>query len=477
MPMIRYARAAVQPTRLYEGGWDRVRVAARQNRSDRSLVESASKILKRDFDPKEYLLTHCTLVASVDTYAPAGAKAGETEFEGKKVVRKTARFRIKPECDEFINNNLDSWARPVLLKSYKTLVGAHNFLEHVQLEELSKGRILDAVARDIGPSVYVDILVATERKHVELVRDIESGRLNTLSMGCSISGSTCTQCGHWAADDTEMCPHVRFLKGNVFYDEQGQKHRVAELCGDESIEPTGGVEFIEGSWVEVPAFGGARLRNIIEVSSGTPSVRRKVKRQLEAAHADRVPVLGAQAPRKAASARTAEEDPFGEEPAAEEEPMAPEPEKDPLQSLEDEISTAVLDRVKSRLKKNLEKDKLETGLLPSDAPNDTMVKQAARVYRAALADLVYTSTSPRTFLGRLARLNHRSGVFVPGTLYRVALQVGPKSLHPSLEGFLAACRVALKRPPTPAEAKTLIRLAALLGTRFPDLKKIPPRRS
>lgn len=219
MPMMKYAYAAIAPTRLYSGGWDNVRVAASQTRMDRNLVDQASKILKENFDPSRFLLSHCTIVASVDTVDAPNARLGAATVDGKKVLRKTTSFRIKPECDQFINSNFDSWSRDVLLKSYKTFVGAFNYLEHVQIENLSKGRILDAVARDIGDSVYIDILVATDRKHTELIKDIESGELSTLSMGCSIDGSTCTKCGHWAADETEFCfpPGTRVLKSDGRY--------------------------------------------------------------------------------------------------------------------------------------------------------------------------------------------------------------------------------------------------------------------
>ena len=167
----------------------------------------------------------------------------------------------------------------VLLKSYRTFIGAHNFLEHVQIENLSKGRILDAVARDIGDSVYIDILIATDRKHRELIKDIVSGELTTLSLGCSIDGSTCTQCGHWAADETEFCDHIKYMKGNTFYDERGNRCRIAELCGDESLDPTAGVVFIEGSWVKVPAFKGAVRRNLITLSSDDKSkLAKKINR-------------------------------------------------------------------------------------------------------------------------------------------------------------------------------------------------------
>jgi hypothetical protein len=192
MPLMKYAKAIKAPTlsaSLYGGGWDNVRVAASQTRLDRNLSDQASKILKETFDPSKYLLSHCTIVASVDTVEVPSSRLGSSMVDGKKVVRKTTAYRITPSTECYVNNNFDSWARPVLLKSYKTFTGAFNFLEHVQIEDLSKGRILDAVARDIGDSVYVDILIATDRKHTELIKDIESGELSTLSMGCFLPGT------------------------------------------------------------------------------------------------------------------------------------------------------------------------------------------------------------------------------------------------------------------------------------------------
>ena len=122
---------------------------------------------------------NCTIVASVDTEAPPDVKLGKIREASstRTIDRRYADYLIKPECSQYVNNNGDSWSRDVLLASYPTFIGSHNFLEHVQQEEKSKGRIIDAVARDIGDSVYIDILVATNRKHASLVRDIESGKI------------------------------------------------------------------------------------------------------------------------------------------------------------------------------------------------------------------------------------------------------------------------------------------------------------
>jgi hypothetical protein len=156
------------------------------------LVSQATEILGTKFDPKEYLLSHATIVCSVDTDSVPNVKLGSVTEDGVKINRKFSNYYIKPESSKFVNNNGDAWTRPVLLKSYRTFIGAQNYLEHVQVEELSKGRIIDAVARDVGESLYVDILVATHRKHTELIADILSGKMNGMSMGCFVPGTLVT---------------------------------------------------------------------------------------------------------------------------------------------------------------------------------------------------------------------------------------------------------------------------------------------
>ncbi|MCH8518085.1 MAG: hypothetical protein LAT68_17450, partial [Cyclobacteriaceae bacterium] len=199
------------------------------------------------------------------------------KFEGKSVNRKYPDYRIAPESDKFINNNLDAWSRGVILKSYPSFIGAHNFVEHVQIEEQSKGRVIDAVVREVAGSLYVDILVATDRKHEELINQIESGKMSALSMGCTIDFGICTYCGNVAVDETQQCEHVKYQKGNKFFDENGQQVRIAELCGHESVGDDGGVQFIEASWVATPAFTGAVLRNILTAENVTGDMVRKAE--------------------------------------------------------------------------------------------------------------------------------------------------------------------------------------------------------
>lgn len=271
MPMLRYGSANLVKPGITPDQWvDRVYQDACAGGQCR--MKTAKEVIAK-YDPTKYLLSHCTIIASVDVDNAAESKSQYKDF------------LIKPELAQFVNNNGDAWTRGMLLACYKTFVGANNYLEHVQIPELSKGKVIDAAPREIVvakdkegkdlSTIYVDILVATDRKHKDLCRKIEARELTTLSMGCMIAYSICSKCGNVARDETEACSHVRYEKKNSFYDENGIQRIVAELCGHES-EPDS-VKFVDASWVKTPAFTGAVMRNVIDPPAD-------IVAKLEAAH-------------------------------------------------------------------------------------------------------------------------------------------------------------------------------------------------
>lgn len=450
-----------------------VTVGPRTASGSPNLVTQASEILGETFDPDRYLLTHATIVASVDTEDVPNVKLGGVTEQGRKITRKWSNYRVTPETEHWINNNHDSWDRPVLLKSYRTFVGAHNFIEHVQLEEQSRGRIIDAVARDIGPSVYTDILIATDRKHTSLIRDIESGKMGTLSMGCSVESTACTKCGNVAVDETQMCPCVKYEKGNSFFDERGVRRRVAELCGHHSLTPTGGVTFIEASWVAVPAFQGAVMRNILKPEVLSLETRRRAGRVLASAP----PQWDGSKRQKAARIRTpstwprtdvcaltrlGQFEPPGEDDAGDK----GKEEANPLESLEVEVEQFLLNKVRERIRNKLKEDVAEeasSGELTT-SNEDNIVHQGS--LRASLAEgtnaLVRIARSDIELVDGLARLHADLDVNIRREIYRTVLRVG-STTNRSLDEYLARCAKALGRRITAGEAKTLVRLGRILS--------------
>jgi hypothetical protein len=271
------------------------------------------------------------------------------------------------------------------------------------------------------------------------------------------------------------CDHVRFEKGNTFYDDNGQKFRVAELCGDESLEPNGGVTFIEASWVEIPAFTGAVARNIVSVDTKSDP-EKKTAQKIQRVFESPATKVDPNAMRKAASERMADmfdEDPSTTEdiPPAAETPTAPSSEVSPLHGIQDEIKKFILENVQEQLRTELQKTKIEDQTLPpSDTPNNTVVKQAAafrlagmkRAYSASLREIIATSKTSADLLNRVATLNQEIGISVPVSIYRAMLKVGARNSYPDVNLFLRAASKALGHQPTPIQARTMIRLASLL---------------
>ena len=224
----------------------------------RSITARQIEVDWQEFSQNSHLFSHCSIVASV-----------KVEKNG---------YHIDPICSDLVNNNGNAWSNEVLLSTFRSFVGAENYLEHVQVPELSKGKILDAVLRPVkyqnsegkvADVFYVDILVATNRKHQDLVGEIAAGEVNTMSMGCLANWVQCSRCGTVLGDNDPNCDHIGAQLLSTFVDENGVQRRVAELCGRTFVKDgnrTGdpdSVRFIEASWVEKPAFEGAVLNHYV----------------------------------------------------------------------------------------------------------------------------------------------------------------------------------------------------------------------
>lgn len=479
MGFLKTAKAKVLRPAITGADWGQVRREA----GDQSFGNRIARVVSSEFSPDKYLLSHATIVASVDVVDGPGS-LGRSLDHGLEIDRKYQDYYVTPETAQFVNNNGDCWSRQTLLNTYKTFIGGHNFVEHLQIPELSKGTIVDAVARDIGPSLYVDILVATDRKHTDLVRAIQARQVNAMSMGCTVAFTQCTQCGNVAADETQMCPHVKYMKRQFFVDPQGVKRIVAELCGHASDPDS--VKFIEASWVANPAFTGAVLRNVltaeeaklhegrIQVAFSAPkSAIDPLAMQRAAAQA-----LGFfEAPQVEGEGQGA-----GQGQAAPAAPAVKDPVSDAVTKLEDQIRTKVVDEINRRVEGE-----------PASAPNpsagaDSLVKQAsASPYWRKAAKVVhaYTNDSATTLKilkGLMLQREHgwqslRSASFSKrevlavsrmsdvlnqslragdNSLYRTILATGGPADYPDLSSFLAACRRVLGRDLTKGDADTLV---------------------
>ena len=503
MAFRRYANAVVTHPLASQAGWERVRRSGgtRVASASLDLVAQASEILGGRLDPDRHLLSHATIVCSVDTDPTPNVRLGKVDEAGQTVNRRWGSYLITPDHSKYVNNNGDAWTRPVLMKSYRTFIGSHNFLEHVQVEDLSKGRIIDAVPRDVGESLYIDILVATDRRHSDLVSDIESGRLSAMSMGCNVEHTTCTKCGNVAVDETEMCEHVKYQKLNKYFDNTGKQRVIAELCGHETEDPNGGVTFIEASWVANPAFTGAVMRNILAPTEVNSSMVRQAQAVLAAPPRKWVTSQNA----RAANMRVSEDSPVfdfsafdaagadGDKPAEKPEadaapdqgatpapeaakpatpakPAKPEAKNTDLDEPTERLYKQMLERVEKRIDDTLKGKPSPTPEKSSMAPNDGLLKEASvartaamRVYASAVRDIVSTAATDIDVVERVASLDRSVGFRTPVHVYRTALRVGATQRYHSEASYISACADALGWVPDQTEADALVRVGRILN--------------
>src|SRR5210317_561912 len=105
MAFLKYARAQVVTPQLRGLEWDKIRVASGAKSLDASLKKKAEEILGEPFTPDRFLLTHSTIVCSVDAVSVPNVKTGSVEEDGQSINRKYADYRVTSDTDKYINNN------------------------------------------------------------------------------------------------------------------------------------------------------------------------------------------------------------------------------------------------------------------------------------------------------------------------------------------------------------------------------------
>lgn len=482
MAFLKYAKATVQKPGINFSEWDALRRTALSPAPD--FQNRTARVILQEYDPAKYMLSHATIVASVDV-ENASAPLGRNFVDGFEINRQYPEYYVTPETSLYINNNHDAFERKLLLASFKSFIGAQSYVEHIQIPELSKGRIIDAAARDVGGSIYIDILIANDLKHAPLIRAIKSGKLGTLSMGCSTTSTTCTKCGNVAEDETNLCSCIRYFKGSEFIDEMGVKRKVAELCGHFS-DPNS-VRFIEASWVANPAFKGAVLRNIL-----TASELRTVGEKMHLAFNMESPVVDPNTMSKAARQTRAQEQQFTPDdtidPSTESTPDGGE-QKDPVQKAVSDLTDLIRNQALEQVRKEI--DKTDAKSVQDSNPNkqnESLIRsamqhsewrkiakavvsfvgksQARKVLHALILHKQggwsqvrtagFTSKEMLAVSRVLDLMTKKSSIAGEKRIYRTVLSVGGTGPYEDVETYLAACRQVLGRAVTGNEAARLL---------------------
>jgi hypothetical protein len=512
MAFLKQSTAVVSTPSIYKEHWQEIRTKAARISGQKatSQFNKTASLNLSEFSPDKYLLTHCTIVASVEVETVPNVKLGShIQENGQSLKRLWSDYHVKPESVKYVNSNSDCWSRQTLLNTYRTFVGAENYVEHVQIPELSKGKVIDAVARDLGDTVYIDILVATSRTHTTLIQDIESGRMSTLSMGCSINYSQCTKCGNVAADDTELCPCVKYSKGDSFIDESGVKRVIAELCGHSSDPDS--VVFIEASWVANPAFKGAVLHSVLNPSMGSIAKEANpyaglfaqsdvlsqfmtstdIDSFFRSAGVSREKMLDHLQHEMCRIATLKSS--FGFEDEEEEKP--PEKSEHFIEDLKKEVKKDIEDELKKQVRKDIkkdlglgQKDPVFKGVPEKEDLNDSIINSYQKFETRYLPELGDKVKARQVFLAAYkakqtgwGSLKHddlmsnrtiltavaiKKRDFGGGPVQRELIQcldkVGGTCNYNNPQAFLTACSLALHREPSLDEVETLVKIGQLL---------------
>ena len=228
---------------------------------DREYREYAQKInfdkipdeIILEFEAKDWVFTQSTAIASVNIVSDND-------------------WQITTNSMKYINDNHNAWTTDTLRRTYKTLIGAMNLKDHIDISQggLCYGMIIGAVPRRINVGdneyvLYIDTLIATNR-HIDKdwARAIERGQIRYMSVGYSTDFVMCSKCGHiYCGDGYGICPCNAYELGMIYYDTQGRKSKVAQMCLDLPNDDARGV-FNELSYLSVnPAFSGATQSHLI----------------------------------------------------------------------------------------------------------------------------------------------------------------------------------------------------------------------
>ena len=135
---------------------------------------------------------------------------------------------------------------------YKSFIGCGVFKNHDSENiESNIGLIYDVAFIDDENDPHVDLIIGIDKvKAEDIARGLKTGRINSVSMGCSISYSTCTVCNKKILQASDECDCLKY-------------HRGQKVNGIIAAEQLFGVSFFEISIVSVPADFRARIINIL----------------------------------------------------------------------------------------------------------------------------------------------------------------------------------------------------------------------
>ena len=207
-----------------------------------------------------------TYVKQGQVFCPSGACPFVPGDKFEYDLENFLYYRARAITGDEVNLNGDLFPHDELKASYASFIGKGIYFNHdSQDPEKAFGIILDAMYtptlynNDGYEDKYIEILGAIDRKAIEakrpgLLKDIESGRVTSTSMGTIAQRAKCSICGNIATNCETLCNHVDprsplYMKGR-------------NVLGKACFETNYGLTFVEDSIVYVPADPTAHMLEV-----------------------------------------------------------------------------------------------------------------------------------------------------------------------------------------------------------------------
>jgi hypothetical protein len=163
-------------------------------------------------------------------------------------------FRCRAITADVPNKNGDLFPEEEIIKSYKTFIGVGVYKDH-DADSVNKavGKIL--WADYIPEGKYVELIGCIDKKlDPDLARRVQTGIIDSCSMGCVVKEAECSICHNIARNPSQLCRHMHptyGIKGSL------------DQNGNIIYEINRGIQFTELSLVTSPADSTAKLFEVI----------------------------------------------------------------------------------------------------------------------------------------------------------------------------------------------------------------------
>jgi len=156
------------------------------------------------------------------------------------------------------NGNGDYFPLEELLMAYASFIGRGLFLNH-DAHDVTKsvGKIIDAylITDPESNEIWVETLCKVDRKaHSQIARQIETGIIDSVSMGCNCEKCICNVCDQVMHTKEDFCEHIKTGLLKKF-----MKNGVETIC----YSINRGLTFSELSLVSMPADAKAKIHELV----------------------------------------------------------------------------------------------------------------------------------------------------------------------------------------------------------------------